>query len=303
MTEKKKVKIELDEKTAKVFEHKHYTVKELLGQGTYGKVYKAQRDKDGIYAAVKVIDPELMQPLERDKFLPRELESLKKIRHPHVLEIFDIFKSNKKIYIFMEFSPNGDLSDVVQKNGAIAIPQAKKWFRQTADALAFMHDKMNIVHRDIKLENVLLSVTFDAKLADFGFTRPQTGSLCETICGTTPYYSPELSCHSLKPYDAKAADVWAMGCLLFAMTVARLPFADWPGKNGKPTLADWQNFHKDQMARAYKKREGYSKLPADIRDLIEKCMEPDVKKRITAHQILLHPALKGVSGSKLPVKK
>ena len=284
-------KIDLDPKTEKVFTHKGYTVLELLASGAFGKVYKASRDKDGIYAAVKVMEIDKMSKLLAQKFLPREIEALTKIRHPYILEVFDIFKSNRRLYIFMEFAPNGDLSGTCMNDKPADMKDIRKWFKQTADALSYMHE-LNFVHRDIKLQNIMLSVTYDAKLTDFGFSRlVEPSSLATTICGTTPYYSPEVH---YPPYDAKAADVWAMGCVLFALCLCKLPFSEWPGKAGPShTEMDWRTFTKSQREKAYKKRDGYKKLPSDIRDLIEKCMEPDVKKRITAAQILQHNALKG----------
>lgn len=232
-----------------------------------------------------------MPPTFRDLMLPRELEMLTKIRHQYVLEVFDIFKANKKIYIFMEFAPNGDLAGQC-KDGPPPIPDTRKWIRQSAMALAYMHDELNICHRDIKLENVLLNPVFDAKLSDFGFSKYVGNSLSATVCGTTVYYSPELRSGK---YNPKLADVWAMGCLLFALCCARLPFSTWPGKGMGPKYRsgpdEWEAFRQTQINRAYKKRDGYSRIPNDLKDLLDKCMEPDPSKRLTAAQMLKHKAL------------
>lgn len=300
----KKEPIRLDPKTEAVIKRKGYVVKELLSEGSYGKVYKAQKKSDLIFAAVKVMDTLQMKEPFLSTFLPRELQMLAVIKHPYVLEVFDIFKSNKKIFIFMEFAPNGSLAEQCL-NGPPPLHLSKKWVRQSAEALAYMHDKQDICHRDIKLENILLNPVFDAKVSDFGFTRFVGGSLARTACGTTAYYSPELSALAGQGkgqydpklgYDPKLADVWALGCVLFALCLARLPFADFPGKmvNGKaipPSPDTFQTYIQSQKQRAYKKREGYKKLPADIRDLIEKCMEPDPTRRLTAAQLAAHKTL------------
>lgn len=233
------------------------------------------------------MDTEKMSATVRDVFVPRELEMLAKIRHRYVLEVFDIFKANKKIYVFMEFAPNGDLAGQCQR-GPPSVANTKKWMCQTTMALAYMHDDLDICHRDIKLENVLLNPVFDAKLSDFGFTRFAGPNLARTICGTTVYYCPEL--HTGK-YNPKLADTWAMGCLLFALCCARLPFVTWPGKGQKSTPDEWAAFTKSQWNRSYKKREGYSSVPGDLKDLIDKCLEPDPNKRLTAAQILKHKAM------------
>ena len=280
--------IELDPKTEAVLKRKGYAVKNLLSEGSFGKVYKAQKKTDGILAAVKVMDTEKMSPDFRDVFLPRELEMLIKIRHPYVLEVFDIFKNNKKIFIFMEFAPNGDLAGQC-KEGPPPLASSRKWIRQSAEALTYMHDSLDICHRDIKLENILLNPAFDAKLSDFGFSRVVGSGLARTVCGTTCYYSPELIS---RKYDPKKADVWALGCVLFALCCARLPFADWPGKRTQSTPQAWTTFTQNQMNRSYKKRDGYSRIPADVKDLIDKCMEPDPSKRLTAAQVAKHKALR-----------
>ena len=162
-----------------------------------------------------------------------------------------------------------------------------------------MHDSLDICHRDIKLENVLLNVVFDAKLSDFGFSRVVGAGLATTVCGTTPYYSPELS---TGVYDPKKADVWALGCVLFALCLVKLPFAEYPGKdvNGRFMAKDnnaFAAFRKTQIQRVYRQRPGYSKLSSDMKDLIEKCMEPDPRKRLTAAQVVAHRALKRWSKS------
>src|SRR3978361_1725761 len=124
----------------------------------------------------------------RDNFLPPELELLKMIKHPYVLEGFDIIKANKKIFIFMEFAPNGDLARACQ-NALPPVADTRKWVRQSAMALAYMHDDLDICHRDIKLENILLNPVFDAKVSDFGFARVVSTPIATTMCGTTAYYS------------------------------------------------------------------------------------------------------------------
>lgn len=294
MADKKdKPPIVLDPKTEAVLKRKDYVVMEELSSGSYGVVYKAQKRSDKIYAAVKVMDMTKMPPAFRDKFLPRELKMLTIIKHPYVLEVFDIIKANKKYFIFMEYAPNGDLSKACS-TGVPAVANTKKWVQQSAMALAYMHDEVNICHRDIKLENILLNPVFDAKVSDFGFARIVVTPIATTVCGTTVYYSPELI--SAK-YDPKKADVWALGCVLFALCSCKLPFVEWPHKtlgNGKvipSTLDTWAAFTRSQTERSYRTREGYNKIPADLRDLIDKMMEPDPAKRLTAAQVADHKAL------------
>lgn len=186
-----KEKICLDPKTAAVFKRKKYLVQDKLAEGAFGKVYKVIKTDDGSFAAVKVMDTDKMSDIVLKVLVPRELELMTKIRHPHVLNVFDIFKSNRKYYIFMEFASGGSLDKKCNPYPP-PVKSTKKWFRQTAQALTYIHDELTVCHRDIKLENVLLDSEGNAKLSDFGFSRIHEGGLARTVLGTPPYYSPQL---------------------------------------------------------------------------------------------------------------
>lgn len=178
-------KIQLDPKTKAVLDKKGYEVQEKISEGAFGQVYRAWSVNEKKMAAVKVMDLDKMQPKFRDHFLPRELQMLQTIKHPYVLEVWDIFKMARHIYIFMEFAPNGSLTSRL-KGGKLSEPVAKKWFRQIAEALYHIHC-MHIAHRDIKSDNVLLDAKENAKLCDYGFAREvEVNEMSKTLCGTAP---------------------------------------------------------------------------------------------------------------------
>jgi serine/threonine protein kinase len=144
-----KEKAVLDEKTAAVLLKKGYEVEYKISAGSFGQVYTARNAKRNSIDAVKIMDLTKLSKSFKEKFLMREIMTLIRIRHPNVLSVYDIFKSQQKIYIFMEFAGGGTLSDQVRKaeGGYLREDKAKFWFRQCTEALHCMHVTHKICHR------------------------------------------------------------------------------------------------------------------------------------------------------------
>lgn len=157
-----------------------YKLLKQLGEGSYAKVYLAEytynkSDPGSVKVlACKIIDTSKAPRDFVKKFLPRELDILVKINHPHIIHVHSIFQRKAKYYIFMRFAENGDLLEFVLKRGAISEAQARVWLRQMALGIQYLHD-MDIAHRDLKCENVLITSNYNVKIADFGFARFVTG--------------------------------------------------------------------------------------------------------------------------------
>uniref|UniRef100_T1JSW8 Protein kinase domain-containing protein n=2 Tax=Tetranychus urticae TaxID=32264 RepID=T1JSW8_TETUR len=240
--------------------------------------------------AVKIMDLERCSEKFRSKFLPRELSILMQVKHANVVQIFDIFRANNKIYIFMELAPNGTIADYLKAHGALPEKKTREWFYQIADALTFLHNNLGIAHRDMKVENILFNSELECKLTDFGFARVcfdlSTGllRLSETFCGTEPYYAPEII--EREPYNPFLADVWATGVVLFAMLNNRFPYQ----------YQDLKVMLKQQYGHAYKWRPGVEESTSkDCKDLLWKMLEADTKKRLVMNEVMDHPWLKSYS--------
>lgn len=274
--------IQLDDKTAAVFKKKGYCVQKKLAEGAFGQVYKGMQVKTGETVAVKVMDLKKVGEKFKKKFLPRELAALIGISHQYVIYIHDIIRANNKIYIFMEFANGGDITSYLKKNGAIPETLTCYWFKQVSEALSYIHDELRMAHRDIKIDNVLLHDNI-AKLTDFGFAKECWDNinnrpiLCETYCGTEPYYSPQLVAR--KPYNAYAADIWAMGVMLFCMLNNKFPFH----------FGDPQKMLAEQTNRRYIKGRYIKEFPRDLKDLQEKMFQVDENSRPLIGDILQHP--------------
>lgn len=151
-----------------------YRILKKLGEGSYAKVYLAEftaenQDRKS-QLACKIVDTSKAPKDFVRKFLPRELDILVKLNHPHIIHIHSIFQRKNKYFIFMRFAENGDLLEFVLKKGSISEAQARVWMRQLALAVQYLHD-MEIAHRDLKCENALITNNYNVKLADFGFAR------------------------------------------------------------------------------------------------------------------------------------
>ncbi|KAJ8948588.1 hypothetical protein NQ318_007592, partial [Aromia moschata] len=169
------------------------------------------------------------------------------VKHPNIVTVYKILEANQIIYMFMDYCQNGDLLEYIRVHGPFSEDKAKFLFRQIVNAVNYLH-KLDISHRDLKCENVLLMSNNQVKLADFGFARSCRNELGEyilsdTFCGSAAYAAPEiLQFHYAYTtrlttyiptyyvhgvfYDPKMYDIWALGCILYVMMTASMPFDD-----------------------------------------------------------------------------
>ena len=126
-------------------------------------------------------------------------------------------------YMTMEFCRNGDLFDVVKKNGKLSEGLAKNLFHQLLDGIEFLHNNVGVAHLDLKLENILVSDTFDLKLCDFGFYEELKSSVCKNR-GTHGYRAPETYFQLNDGFDGAKADMFSLGVILFIMVFGVPPF-------------------------------------------------------------------------------
>lgn len=205
-----------------------------LGYGSYSTVKEAYSAKHQGRVAVKLMNKKNIPQDFFAKFVPREIEVLKKLsHHSSLVQCYEAIETADSIYFVMEICDNGDLLDMIKSQKFIRETQAGRWFHQLHSGVSFIHSK-GIAHRDLKCENLLLDKQNNLKITDFGFARPVrsidklSGNdkkiLSETYCGSYAYAPPEILVGT--PYDPQKADVWSMGVILFAMLCGRLPFDD-----------------------------------------------------------------------------
>ncbi|KAL7854208.1 hypothetical protein AOLI_G00210520 [Acnodon oligacanthus] len=291
----------LDKKKVKQYEHVHRNVNpnELwdivgeLGDGAFGKVYKAQNKETGVLAAAKVIETKSEEELE-DYMV--EIEILATCDHHHIVKLLDAFFYEQKLWIMIEFCPGGAVdANMLELDRGLTEKQIQVVCRQMLEALVYLHGK-KIIHRDLKAGNILLTLDGDIKLADFGVSAKNTKTLQrrDSFIGTPYWMAPEVvMCETIKdaPYDYKA-DIWSLGITLIELAQMEPPHHELNpmrvllkiAKSDPPTL------------------EQPSKWSMDFKDFLRKCLDKNPETRPTATQLLEHPFVKSVKSNR-PVRE
>ncbi|XP_013777890.1 testis-specific serine/threonine-protein kinase 1-like [Limulus polyphemus] len=263
---------------------KGYTVGTQIGCGTFASVKLAYCTAEDQLEelAVKIVARDRAPKEFTNKFFPRELEILKKLDHSNIIKLHAIYHLPEKTYIFMELARKGDVIEYIQVNGPSSEQLAKRWFHQIIRALRYCH-RLEIAHRDLKCENILLDDSLNAKLTDFGFSRtcfdPTTNRriLSETYCGSAAYVAPEVV--RAVPYNPMLSDLWSLGICLFVILNNSMPFDDF----------NLNKMLRDQEKRNWRLRSNIEPtLSNDVKQLLRKLLEPDVMKRIPLDQIFGH---------------
>ncbi|XP_042755932.1 CBL-interacting protein kinase 5 [Lactuca sativa] len=253
-----------------------YEIGRLLGQGTFAKVYYARNLKTNQSVAVKVIDKEQVMKVGLIDQIKREIAVMRLVKHPNVVQLYEVMASKSKIYFAMEYVRGGELFNKVSK-GRLKEDAARKYFQQLVAAVDFCHSR-GVYHRDLKPENLLLDESGNLKVTDFGLSalcesRRQDG-LLHTTCGTPAYVAPEVI--NKKGYDGQKADIWSCGVILYVLLAAYLPF------------------HDNNLMEMYKKiSKGEFKCPQwfapEVKKLLSKILDPNPSTRITLAKLMENP--------------
>uniref|UniRef100_A0A7N0RH35 Protein kinase domain-containing protein n=2 Tax=Kalanchoe fedtschenkoi TaxID=63787 RepID=A0A7N0RH35_KALFE len=258
-----------------------YQVGRKIGSGSFSVVWHAKHSVLGTEVAIKEIVTDKLSNKLQDS-LKYEIFVLKKIYHPNIIYLHDIIEEPRKIHLVLEYCKGGDLSVYINRNGKVPEATAKHFMRQLAAGLQVLHDN-NLIHRDLKPQNLLLSTNDNKavlKIADFGFARLlQPRGLAETLCGSPLYMAPEIM--QLQKYDAKA-DMWSVGAILFQLVTGRTPF------NGNSQVQLLQNIIKSTDLYFPPNNNG---LTSDCKDLCRKLLRRNPVERLTFEEFFNHPFL------------
>lgn len=198
-----------------------YEVIKTIGAGGYSVVVEIKHQSTDQMFAAKVIKRPDSHTSEL-KVLERELRLSEAISCPYLAGCVEVIYMEEMIILVMERVMGTELLSLVMENPGDVIYHWKKMFRQICLAVQYLH-RRGIAHRDLKPENVLVDDKFNCKLCDYGFMcESRNGNLASTICGTMLYMSPEMIRHT--KYDAKIADVWALGVMLYVMLTGCMPW-------------------------------------------------------------------------------
>ncbi|KAK6642132.1 hypothetical protein RUM44_013855 [Polyplax serrata] len=269
---------------------KHYELGKVIGQGCFGVVHEAVKKQDNKPWAIKIMHKSKAGQ-SRLQQLQREINILKSVRHDHIIHLEQLFETPNKYFLVME-KCHGELYDVFIKEKRLAENETRTVVTRLADAVAYLH-KSDIVHRDIKLENILMGTNpqdpndhLYIKLTDFGLSAVKGNgveNMLNDCCGSLQYMAPEII--ENRPYSQQC-DVWSIGVLDFLLLCGFWPFysenqceqevchlilTEEPNYSGW----EWQNISKPAI------------------HLLQKMLNKNPAFRITAAEILNHPWIKG----------
>ncbi|KAI9998001.1 hypothetical protein PInf_002335 [Phytophthora infestans] len=219
------------------FGSQEYTLLEFLGEGATAQVYLAEHETSGAHVAIKVIDKLLVQRAQLESKVRQEMVLHAELQHPHVLHVEGVFEDARNYYMVLEYCARRSLSAVTKALPGRKMDEhtAKKIFRQVLMGVAYLHAS-GVIHRDLKLANLLLNGNGEVKISDFGLVA-RLGDDHVTMCGTPNFIAPEVLMAEDEPYD-EAVDVWSLGCILYCLLLGKPPFE---GRKVSETLENVAN--------------------------------------------------------------
>ncbi|KAJ6235605.1 protein kinase [Anaeramoeba flamelloides] len=252
-----------------------YEIGKTLGKGSFSKVKLATHVETNENVAIKIIS-KAGSELDRDQLslIRREITIQKLLKHPNVLEIFQVYEQQDKLFLILEYVSHGELFDYIIKCGKVPTNQTRKFFQQIIYGLEHLHS-FSISHRDLKPENLLLDENNNIKISDFGMAKiTKSGKLLKTACGSPHYVSPEII--NGRKYDGKKSDIWSCGVILYALLCGSLPFDQ-----------------EDYSQLLFHIKKGRYLLPTHLneleKDLISRMLNIHPDERISIRDIKRHP--------------
>jgi serine/threonine-protein kinase len=256
-----------------------------LGIGGMGIVYEATDNALARRVAIKKMRDEIRtDPVECRRFLA-EARTVASLHHPNIVDIYSIVEDSGDIYLVFEYVDGRTVSQLIGDSGPLAFVDAQRIMKAVCAAVDYAHAQ-GIIHRDLKLANIMVSADGRTKVMDFGVARQAQEALTKiaqtnTIVGTPPYMAPEQEQGTVR----RESDVFALGVCFYEMLTGRFPFAG----QGAGMLLNKVNGKFDLLSQVA------PGMPAGLDEIMAKAISPDPEKRYrTAGDF--YSALQGVQG-------
>ena len=254
----------------------------MLGAGAFGEVRVCVHRESGAQRAVKVLRKSHMDEDEKKMFF-NEINILKDLDHPNILKMYEFFEDEKRYYIVTDICNGGEQFDEIVNRGKFSESDASLLMKLVLGSINYFHQN-HIVHRDLKLENILVDMDGYLKIIDFGLAKMlDSGSMTRTYCGTPEYLAPEMILQSGHNFSI---DWWALGILIYEMRIGVTPFFN---KNKNLLLT------KIQRAKViFPDQEKYGlDYSQEFVDIVEKLLDKNQKTRLGSEggvkEVLQHP--------------
>ncbi|KAI9469921.1 MAG: hypothetical protein EXX96DRAFT_532179 [Benjaminiella poitrasii] len=258
----------------------NYTLINTLGSGSMGKVRLAVHNLTGDKLAVKIVPRRKPSKKKKEKDENREIRTIREasimllLHHPYIVSLKEMVILDPYYYLFMEYVNGGQLLDYIISHGKLKEKQARRFGRQILSALDYCH-RNSIVHRDLKIENILISQTGNIKIIDFGLSNlfsPQ--SSLSTFCGSLYFAAPELL--NAKAYTGPEVDVWSFGVVLYVLVCGKVPFDD----QNMPALHA-------KIKRGVVEYPSY--LSTECKSILSRMLVINPAHRATVSELMIHP--------------
>ena len=273
----KTIEIKIEEQHKTIKKLANYEMIKIIGEGTFGKVKLAKNIPTGELVAIKILEKSKIEDNDDLKCVTREIKFLKELNHINLISLYEIIETGRNYYIIMEYAEN-ELFSYIVSNNYLSEEISSFFYIQILSSIEYIH-LHKIVHRDLKPENILLTCNNNLiKIIDFGLANKYNDNeLLKTACGSPCYAAPEMILG--KKYNGIDVDIWSSGVVLFAMVCGYLPFED----------DDNESIYRKVVIGKYDIPQRISK---NCKDLIQKILEVNPKKRIKIEDIKNHPFLK-----------
>lgn len=267
-----------------------YQVIKLLGKGSFGKVYLGLQRLTNRLVAIKCLEKSHFKDESTKRKILSEVKILKKLLgHPNVVKLLEVFENKKYVFFVTEYATNGDLLKYAKTHNFVEEHEAKYMFYQIAMGLSYIHQQ-NIIHRDVKLDNILVDEANRCKICDFGVSRQiDPKEMINEQCGTPAYLAPEII--KDEGYKGFGVDIWSLGVLLFCLLTGHMPFK----------ASTIEELHKKILEGKYEFPEN-PKLTPEAMDLVSNMLVLDPGHRFTIGEVVRHDWVKSLNFETTTIK-
>ncbi|KRX03976.1 Protein kinase-like domain [Pseudocohnilembus persalinus] len=284
--------VQLDQNSTLFQNYKFENEDDIIGEGAFAEVKIVIHKFSDIKRACKIINKQTLSQSELSR-LHEELIILKKLDHPNIVNVVDVYEDDNKIYIITELCTGGELFKRICDEGNFSEQTAANFIKQILQGVNFCHQR-GIVHRDLKPENVLFAnkETQLLKLIDFGgSTDFSKVNILKGIIGTPYYVAPEVI--QQQSFYTEKCDLWSVGVILYVLLVGYPPFMG---------NTDEEIMHNVQTSKLQFNQKEWKHISQEAKNFIKQLMEKDINKRLSAEQALSSYWIKKYDNSQLSAK-